>query len=311
MSPGIKHKLAVVSAFAAIYVIWGSTYLAIRLAIATMPPFLMAGCRFTIAGCLMYLWSWWRKAESPRPVHWRSAAVIGTLFLLGGNGCVVFAEQSVPSGLVSLLVSVVPIWVALLDWLRPQGVRPGPLMACGLALGVLGLFVLTGPSVDGGVNVLGALVVIFGSFCWSLGTVLSRQFELPASAVLATAMEMICGGLAMVLVGLLTGEVSRLHAGAFSLESLGALAYLIAFGSIIGYSAYVWLIQVENPTKVSTYAYVNPLVALFLGWSFAGEKLEARTFIAAALILAAVAMVTKFAPRPSAKRLQPLPEEVL
>lgn len=293
------------SAFAAIYIIWGSTYLAIRWAIETLPPFLMAGTRFLVAGVLLYLWARWRGAAGPAPVHWKSAAIIGGLLLLGGNGGVSWAEQRVPSGLAALMIATVPIWMVLLDWLRPGGMRPRGQVFIGLAAGLVGMALLVGPGEITGeshVDRLGATVLILAALSWSIGSIYSRSVLLPSSPLMATATEMLAGGLLLWAAGLVAGEGSRLHISGVSLLSLVSLGYLIFFGSIIAFSAYIWLLQVTTPARASTYAFVNPVVALFLGWLLAGEPLTFRTVIAAAIIVLAVMLIT------TARRAQPLPE---
>ncbi len=285
----------VLLAFAAIYIIWGSTYLAILYAIQTIPPFLMAGVRFVVAGGILYVWAWLRGAPRPEPAHWLSAAVIGGLLLLGGNGSVVWAQQRVASGLAALLVATVPMWMVLLDWLRPGGVRPGPRTAVGIVIGLLGLAVLVGPDQlmgSGRVDGQGALVLVLGSMCWAAGSLYARTAKLPASPMQSIALEMLAGGALLLLAGVLAGEPARLDLGAVSLRSVLGLGYLIVFGSLIGFSAYIWLLSVSTPAKVSTYAYVNPVVAVLLGWAVAGEPLTPRMLAAAAIIIAAVAVIT-------------------
>jgi drug/metabolite transporter (DMT)-like permease len=286
----------VVAAFAAIYTIWGSTYLAILYAIETLPPFLMAGVRFVIAGSVLYGWAWLRGARRPVTVlHWKSALVVGGLLLLGGNGAVVWAEQRVASGLAALLVATVPLWMVLLDWLRPGGAAPDRRTATGIAIGLLGLALLVGPeSLLGGgrVDPIGAGVLVMGSLSWAAGSLYARRARLPEPPLLATALEMLAGGALLVLAGVLTGEIGRLDPGAVSARSLLGLLYLIVFGSLIGFTAYTWLLGVSTPARVSTYAYVNPVVAVLLGWALAGEPLTPRMALAAAIIVAAVAAIT-------------------
>ena len=290
------RRAEILLAFAAIYVIWGSTYLAIRFAIETLPPFLMAASRFLVAGPLLYAWARWRGAARPAPGHWRAAAVVGALLLLGGNGAVVWAEQRVPSGVTALLVAMVPLWMVLLDWLRPGGVRPTLAVFSGVALGLAGLVLLVGPEqILGGEHVdhAGALALAFGCLTWSIGSVYSRHAPLPASPQLATAMEMVAGGALLLVASLARGEWQQLAAQAISLRSLAALAYLVVFGSLVALTAYVWLLRQTTPARVSTYAYVNPVVAMLLGWALAGEPLSARTLVAAAVIVGGVVLITR------------------
>jgi drug/metabolite transporter (DMT)-like permease len=288
-------RLALVSAFAAIYLIWGSTYLAIRFAIETLPPFLMAGVRFLIAGGVMYLWARRRGAAAPSRLHWRSAAIVGCLLLVGGNGGVVWAQQRVPSGMAALLVSLVPLWIVLLDWVRPGGVRPGPSLVLGVLAGLAGVVWLVGPERALGAERLdpvGTAVLVFACLCWATGSLYSRGAPLPSAPALGIAMEMLVGGVVLTLLGLAAGEAGTVDLAAASARSWLALAYLVVFGSLIGFSAYVWLLRVADTAKVATYAYVNPVIAMFLGWLLAGEALTLRAASAAAVILGAVALIT-------------------
>ncbi|MEO6324077.1 MAG: EamA family transporter [Thermoanaerobaculia bacterium] len=283
----------VIPAFAAIYLIWGSTYLAIRLAIDTMPPFLMAGTRYLIAGAILYPLAR-KQAGRPEKAHWIGAGIIGAFLLLGGNGGVVWAEQRVASGLAALPVATVPLWTVLLDSLIRRR-WPTRRVLAGLFMGFLGLVLLVGPGELAGsnrVDPIGVAALVAGALCWATGTVLSRRVKLPASPLLGTAMEMLVGGALLFAFGLLFGEGSRLRLDAITPKSIAALAYLVVFGSLIGLSAYVWLLTVVAPARVSTYAFVNPVIAVLLGWAFHGEPLTARTLIAAGVIVGAVVLIT-------------------
>ncbi|MFN2564559.1 MAG: EamA family transporter [Gemmatimonadaceae bacterium] len=284
----------VLAAFAAVYVIWGSTYLFIRFAVETLPPFVMAGTRFAVAGAILYVWARLRGAPRPSPAEWRGAAITGLFLLLGGNGAVVWAEQRVASGVTALLVATVPVWMVLLDWLRPGGVRPRAGVFAGLALGLVGLALLVGRGAlgGGGAEPLGAAVLVVGSILWATGSLYVRHNPRPSSALVTNAVQMLAGGAALLLAGTLAGELARLDLSAASTRSLLSLLYLIVAGSLIGFTAYTYLLQVSTPAKVSTYAYVNPIVAVLLGWAFAGEEITARTLVAAAVILAGVAIIT-------------------
>lgn len=291
-SPG---RGKVVAAFAAVYIIWGSTYLAILYAIETLPPFLMASVRFVIAGTLLYAWSLPRAPRRPTGAEWRAAFVIGGLLLLGGNGAVVWAEQMVPSGIAALLVAVTPCWMVLLGWLWHGARRPGLRTVTGLLLGFGGIALLIGPSAlvgSGSVHPAGALVLMLGSLCWATGSIYSKKAPTAPGALLATGMQMLMGGGLLFLAGVVTGELGRLDPGAVSLRSALAVLYLIVFGALVGYSAYVWLLRVSTPARVSTYAYVNPVVAVLLGWAIAGEALSLRMGLAAVIIIAGVALIT-------------------
>ena len=294
-------RSAIVGAFAAVYVIWGSTYLAIRIALETMPPFLMAGARFLVAGAVLYAWC--RRGlglAPPSRGEWRAALVIGALLLLGGNGGVVWAEQWVPSGMAALLVATVPLFMVLLEWLWNGGDAPGLRTWAGLLLGFGGVMLLVQQS--GGlapdVGLLPAFVILLAAVSWATGSIYSRRSGGSASAPrLATAMQMLTGGALLSAVGLATGEPSRVILSQVSLRSWLALGYLVVFGSIVAFSAYVWLLRVSTPARVSTYAYVNPAVALFLGWALAGEPMTGRILLGSGVVLASVIMVTTQRPR--------------
>ena len=292
--PQEHSRAKVVAAFAAVYVIWGSTYLFIRFAVETLPPFLMGGARFAVAGAVLYAWARLRGVPPPTRDEARSASIAGLFLLLGGNGAVVWAEQRVPSGVTALLVATVPVWVVLLDWLRPGGVRPRAGIFVGLALGLVGLTLLVGHGGfgDAGADSVGAAVLVVGSILWATGSLYVSRNPRQRSALIANAVQMLAGGAALLVVGTVAGELGRLDLAAASTRSLLSLVYLFIAGSLIGFTAYTYLLQVSTPAKVSTYAYVNPIVAVLLGWAFAGEEITTRTLVAAAVILAGVAIIT-------------------
>lgn len=292
--------LALATAFAIVYVVWGSTYLAILFAIDTLPPFLMASARFFVAGALLYAWSRaFASAARPTAVQWRATAIVGVLLLLGGNGLVVWSEQRIPSGMAALLVGTVPCFMVLLDWLRPNGQRPAGRVIAGLVLGLLGLVWLVGPdSVMGGgrADLFGAAALVLASFSWAFGSIWSRQAPMPASPFLSTAMQMLAASVALFAVSVALGEPWRFDVSAVSLRSWLGFVYLVVFGSLVAFSAYVWLLRVSTPARVSTYAYVNPVVAVLLGAAFAAEALTVRMIVAAVVIVSGVALIT-LAPR--------------
>lgn len=295
------RRLHIILAFASIYTIWGSTYLAIRYADQTLPPFLMAGVRFIASGIILYVWSRRRGSAAPPRRHWRNALIAGAFLIVGGNGAVVWAEQTVPSGMTALLVSVLPFWLVLIDWVRPNGNRPRPAVIAGLMLGVAGIFVLVNPTAAGGhsaINLTGAVVLMFGSLSWALGSFYSRDADLPASGFMRTAIEMIGGGMLLIMLAVATGEVGGFDVQQVSRASAGGLLYLITFGSLLGFTSYIWLLDKVSPALVGTYAFVNPVVAVLLGWVFAGETLTGRTLVAAAIVIGAVALITTSRPAP-------------
>jgi drug/metabolite transporter (DMT)-like permease len=284
----------IITAFAAVYVVWGSTYLAIRFGVETIPPFMMAGTRFVLAGILLYVWARIRGAASPTRIEWRSAAIIGTLLLFFGNGGVSWAEQRVPSGIAALLVATVPMWIVLFDWLLHGASRPRPGVIVGLAVGFIGVVMLIGPDQLLGHNRIdlggvGALMVACVS--WSIGSLYSRKAVLPASPLMATSIEMLSGGAVLYLVAAFTGEFRSFNPSAVSMRSWLSVGYLSVFGSIIGFTAYVWLLRVVHASRVATYAYVNPIIAILLGWSLAGEEFTMQMLVAATVIIGAVVLI--------------------
>ena len=291
-------------AFASVYLIWGSTYLAIKFAIETIPGFLMAGVRFLISGAILYGWARMRGAVRPTRIHWKSATIVGILLLLGGNGGVVWAEQRVASGVAALIVAIVPVWIAVLEWKRPGGTKPGWQVTAGLAAGTLGLLLLASPgeaALGARVDLIGAAVLVFATLSWAFGSLKAKHSPLPESPLLSTGMEMLMGGAALVLVGVATGEVGQVNFAGMSDKSLLSLLYLTTFGSLVGFTAYVWLLRVGSPTRAATYAYVNPVVAVFLGWWLAGEAITLRTILATLVIVGGVVLIT------SARTKKPAP----
>jgi len=285
----------VLGAFAIVYLIWGSTYLAIRYAIASLPPLLMAAARFLVAGVALYAWVRLRgRAARPTRAEWRWAGLAGVLMLAGGNGAVVWAEQRAPSGIVALIVATVALWVVVIEWVRPGGRRPGALVAGGVVLGLVGIGVLVGPGRlgTGGVDPLAAGVLVLAALSWAGGSLLARSPRMPKPTLLGAAMQMVAGGTALLVAGIVSGELARLDLRGVTGVSLAALAYLVVFGSLIGYSTFVWLVSNVAPARAATYAYVNPVVAVILGWAIAGERIDARVLVASAIIVAAVALVT-------------------
>jgi drug/metabolite transporter (DMT)-like permease len=280
--------------FLIIYVVWGSTYLAIRWGVETIPPFIMGATRFLIAGSLMYGYSRFRGAKKPTIAEWRNSAVVGALLLFVGNGAVSWAEQRVSSGMTSLLVATVPLWLVLCEVV--QGKRPGLAKWGGVALGLVGVGLLVLPA-DGNlssaaVEPAGAVVLALGSLSWTVGSLYSRTAALAKPASLAISMQMLVGGTMLLVLSLVSGELSALHREAISMASIYSLLYLIVFGSLIGFSTYMWLLTVASPTAVGTYAYVNPVVAVLLGVLFAGERVPAQAFLAMLVIVSGVAMVS-------------------
>jgi drug/metabolite transporter (DMT)-like permease len=287
----------IVAAFAAVYLIWGSTYLAIRYAIETIPPFLMAGARFVVAGTTLYWISRALGAKPPNRADWKTAGVLGAMMFLGGNGGVVWAEQRVPSGLTALLIATEPLWISVIDWVRPRGSRPNWRVATGLLIGFAASGLLVAPGkASGGVDPVGAAVLAVATLSWAGGSLYSRHAVLPRSPLMAASMQMICGGILLFILGSVTGEWIGFRVSAVSTRSLLSLVYLTSFGAIVAFTSYSWLLKVTTLAKASTYAYVNPVIAVMLGWALAGETLSLRTAFATVAIVLAVAMISSHRP---------------
>src|SRR4051812_8929592 len=290
-------RLAILAAFAGLYVIWGSTYLAILFAIRSIPPMMMAGTRFLLAGAILYTGARITGAARSPLIEWRTAAIVGACLLLGGNGGVTLAEQYVPSGLAALLVATVPLYMALLSWLFGMSARPSATAALGLAGGFVGVGVLVGPALRVAVTGesshawIGMVILLVSSLIWSAGSLYSRRAQNAPSPFLAAAQQMLCGGGLMLAAGVFSGELHRFDPAQITKLSLGAFVYLVLIGGIVGYASYAFLLRYCAPAKVATYAYVNPVVAVLLGAAFAGEKLTLRAVVAAAMIIGSVAIV--------------------
>jgi drug/metabolite transporter (DMT)-like permease len=281
-------------AFLAVYLVWGSTYLAIRFAVETLPPLSMAGVRFVVSGAILYAWIRSRGVARPERRQWWPATAAGGLMILVGNGGVVLAERVVPSGLAALMVAATPLWLAAIQWALPGGSPPDRRAALGLLAGFFGVLLLIGPdrlASGGAVPPAGAVALTVACIGWAAGSLYSRGARLPASPLLGAAMQMLAGGSLQLAAGALLGEWAGFRPAAVSERSLLALVYLTFVGSLIGYTCYLWLLRVTTPARAATYAYVNPVVAIFLGWALAGEPLDVRTGCAAAIILTSVALI--------------------
>jgi drug/metabolite transporter (DMT)-like permease len=301
-----KHHLKLVAAFAAVYLIWGSTFLAIRFAVESMPPFWMAGTRFVIAGLVVYIWARRQGAVVPTRVHWRTAFIVGGLMLAGGNGLISWAGQFVASGLIGLLSAAIPMWVVVITSLATRQ-RPTRPVTLGILLGLAGIIFLIGPenltAVEG--SVLATIVVVVGCISWAFGTYYSRQAVQHPSHFMATGLNMLAGGSLLLLGSAFSGELALFDPVTISLKSWLALAYLVAFGSLVGFSAYMWLVKVTTPTLASSNFYVNPVVAVILGWALAGEPLTAHIILPAAAIIAAVILIVSQPAQPKAETADP------
>jgi drug/metabolite transporter (DMT)-like permease len=285
---------ALLAGFATLYLVWGSTYLGIKLAVETLPPLLMAGSRFLLSGLVLYAVARARGAAAPTWLQWRWAVLTGALLLLGGNGLVTWGQQWVPSGRAALIVATTPLWMVVLGWLFYRGHRPGMRVWLGLAVGFAGAALLIKPPAEGAPpgSLLGSLALALAPVCWAVGSLHTKATRPVEDTLLISAVQMLAGGTLMLGMGTLLGEWPVLLTRAVSVTSLGAFAYLTVVGGLVGFSTYAWLLRHASPPAVSTHAYVNPLVAVLLGWLLAGEALDSRVLLAAALVVGAVVLIT-------------------
>ena len=291
-SPAMSNRMKMLLAFTAIYLIWGSTYLAIRYAVQTIPPLIVVAIRHTIAGAILLAWAWARGFR-PRREHWISGLIVGALFFLVGHGALHWAEQYVASGLAALLIATEPMFIFVLAWMIGQQ-RISRISALGLALGVVGVGILTFADLSAkGSTLLGVVAVLVGSIAWAAGVVISPKLKLPADALPRTAVPLVCGAALVWVTAFATGEFHRVHWASISLRSIAGLVYLIVFGSIIAFTSYMWLLQRCPPTLVATHTYANPVVAVVLGWLLASEPLTLRVVLACTAILGAVMLIRR------------------
>jgi len=286
-----EKRARLVGALFCVWVLWGSTYYAIRVAVEVLPPFLMAGSRFLFAGALLMTFALVRGEARPRREHVVPALISGALLMLASNGLVCWAETRVASSIAALVVSCVPLWMLLFDWWRPGGTRPPAFGFAGVAVGIGGVALLSAPDPEHPLDVLGIAALLGATISWSIGSLYSRQARLPESQMVSTAAQMLCGGALQVVGGLAFGEGARLDVAAVEMRHVVAWAWLVGAGSLLGFSAYLWLLKNTTPAVATSYAFVNPLVALTLGAWLGGETLPTRVWIASALIVGAVALV--------------------
>ena len=287
-----SHAIKLALAFVAIYVIWGSTYLAIRYAVETIPPLVTAGIRHSIAGGIMLTWAWWRGFRPTRQ-QWVAGFALGSLFFLIGHGTLHWAEQYVGSGLAALLIATEPMFILVLGWMMGQQ-KISVLSALGLGLGVVGVAMLTGAELTvKGSSLWGLLAVLLGSLSWSLGVVISPRLKLPSDALGRTALPTLCGAAMLLVAAGVTGEFQHTHWASITLRSIFGLGYLITFGSVVAFTAYTWLLQRVPPALVATHTYANPVVAVILGWLLAHEHLSLRVVLASVAILGAIVLIRR------------------
>jgi len=290
-------RIYIMTALIAVYLFWGGTYLTIKIATDTIPPFIMGGLRFFTAGLIVYLWERYNGTPHPQISQWLGATKVSGLLLVCSMGGLVWAEQFVPSGIAAIIFATVPLWMALIAWIFQKESRPTGIIMIGLLLGFCGVILLVKNSVthigNNPLEWLGYVITTLASIAWAFGSLYSRIATLPQSSFMAGAIQNMTGGICYFLISILIGEWNTFSFCAVSLPSALSLIYLIIFGSLIGFGAYIWLLKVADPTMVSTYAYVNPIVAVFLGWILAGETLTSSDTLAAALIVCAVIIMTK------------------
>lgn len=305
MPPAPPPLRAYVLAFATVYLVWGSTYLAIRVAVETMPPFALAAVRFALAGSILFAVLRLRGLAWPTRRQWRDAFISGVFLLLGGNGLVTWAEQTIPSSITALLIGSGPVFVVLVEWAWPGGARPSPITFSAMLLGFAGVAWLAAPWENTGAGTLdpaGVAAILFACFSWAIGSIYGRHVRDPAPPFSAAAAQMLAGSVALALVATMRGEFSAWELSATTARSWAAFAYLVLVGSLAGYSAFVWLVKHSTAARTATYAYVNPVVAVFLGWLLLEEPVTGRTLAASAVILAAVVIVTLSKAPPAASK---------
>ena len=284
----------VVASFLAVYILWGATFFAMRVGLESFPPLLLAGARHLSVGLLLFPLLRWKTGIRPTVAQWKTAAITGVLLLCMGNGGVCVAEETVPSGVAALLVATVTLWMVIVDWLRPGGHKPSARILSGIVMGFAGMVILVGPAKlgnSGRVDPRGAGILVVASFAWACGSLWSKHGSLPSSPMLGVAMQGLCGGAALWIAGLFTGEVAKFHPLSVTREAWLAVGYLVVFGSCIGFTAFLYILKKSTAARVGTYAFVNPIVALLVGWLLGGEGLSQRTLLAAAIILTAVVVV--------------------
>jgi drug/metabolite transporter (DMT)-like permease len=290
---GRSRRVRLLLAFATIYVVWGSTYLAVARAIETIPPLLMMSIRLVAAGGLLYLWTWSRGVTHPRPTEWRAALRVSVVLIVGTYGFMGWAMERIPTGVAALLAATSPMWAVGIARVWPGERRPVAGNVLGAVVGLGGVALLLGQGAPGGVDLAGAAAMLGSGICWSLGAFLSRGAALPRSLPQATGMQMMTGGALLFLVSTFAGELGAFSLGAATPISYVALAYLITFGSLLAFYAYTYALRETSPMTVMTHTYVNPLVAVMLGWALAGEQVTSSMLVAGGIIVLAVALITR------------------
>jgi len=296
-----------------IYLIWGSTYLAIRFAIDSIPPYLMASFRFVIAGTILFIWRWLVGDARPtkRQIFW--AGIVGLFLIVGGNGSVTWAEQRIVSSVAALMIGTEPLWIVLLDSLNPRLPKPDWKSILGVGVGFVGVIFLVTPSLSNlgiqNIDLIGAFVGILAAFLWAIGTIIARDADLPKSPLLSTSIEMLVGSVVLLIFGTVSGEWSRLDISSITIKSFFGLGYLIIFGSLVAFSVYLWLIRSAPTSLVMTYAYVTPIVAIILGFFLGGEDITWRILVSASLIIGSVIMINASNQKQKILQTSPVPSD--
>jgi drug/metabolite transporter (DMT)-like permease len=322
----LSDSIKITLAFAVIYIVWGTTFLAIRFALESIPPFMMAGLRFTVAGVLLFAWVYFRNPVKIKPAHLKLPVITGLLMIFIGHGSLAWAEQFITSGFAALLCSVIPVWMVLISWMQSRANKPDKLTVAGIILGITGVALLTvtgddfsiSTTVGSGMIILNILPLLLSGIIWSYASIKSRKFSKELPLLYSVSVQILSGGTALLLLGIFRGEASELSASTISFISLASMVYLVLFGTILAYSSYVWLLKASTPSKVGTYAFFNPLIAVFLGWLTIDEPITTVMIIGAAGILISVLLINKpFANKklpkiftPKKKILQPEPEGI-
>jgi drug/metabolite transporter (DMT)-like permease len=288
----VNHQMRLLGAFLCVFVVWGTNFLAIRYMVETIPPLMAMGVRSVTAGAILYAWSRLRGGSRPELRAWKAASLVGAFFFLGAHGALAWGETRVPSGIAALVMATIPVWLVILDWLGAKGKRPGPEIWLGLAFGMAGLVVLTDPrTIQGTGSLAGFLVLVTSAPCWAIGSIIARGQPKNHPLTMITGMQLITGGAMLLIASLVLGEFHGFDVTSVSTRSLAALLYTIIFGSVLTLTAYLWLLGEVSAAVVGTYAFVNPMIAVAMGWAFAGEVVTPRVAMAGVLILLGVGII--------------------
>lgn len=297
----LSDSIKITLAFAVIYIVWGTTFLAIRFALESIPPFMMAGLRFTVAGVLLFAWVYFRNPVKIKLAHLKLPVITGLLMIFIGHGSLAWAEQFITSGFAALLCSVIPVWMVLISWMQSRANKPDKLTVAGIILGITGVALLLGTgdefsisaATGSGMIIFSIAPLLLSGILWSYASIKSRKFSKELPLLYSISIQILTGGTALLLLGIFRGEVSELSVSAISFISFASMVYLVLFGTILAYSSYVWLLKASTPSKVGTYAFFNPLIAVFLGWLTIDEPITTVMIIGAAGILVSVLLINK------------------